>query len=143
MNYIEQIKGYMTEKGITRNKMASLIGMPSTTFRDLMKGVKPRPVTEQKIIDFLSGKQPTPTEKTPEETTNQERVEKLKHVLLLLELELRPFIQDEEARKLLRKKVDFADVGYLTSQINMMDEEERFKRWKSNSNYKFNFFRKG
>jgi len=142
MNQIEQIRKYMDNNRITKSKMAKLLGMPSTTFRDLLKGVKkPKSATEQKISDFFE--QPQSVKKTSDDISNTERIERVKHILLLLEIELRHFIKDEEARKLLREKINFADIGYLSSLLNMLSEEGMFKRWKSLTSNEFNFLRKG
>jgi hypothetical protein len=73
----------------------------------------------------------------------KERAEKIKDLLLALEKELRFFRDGSKAeRDILRTELDFADVGYVSSLLTMLAEEDKFGRWCILSTYKFKSFRR-
>ena len=73
----------------------------------------------------------------------QRRTEKVKHLLLFLEEELGWFRDSsKEARDIFRKNLDLVDVGYISSLLTMLGDEEKFKRWLSLTTNRFNFFKK-
>lgn len=72
-----------------------------------------------------------------------QRIEKLKHVLLVLEDELRWFRdRPQEAREVFRSKLDPNDVGYIASLLTMLGDESKFRRWLELTSNRFNSFRK-
>lgn len=73
----------------------------------------------------------------------QRRTEKAKHLLLFLEEELRWFRDSsKEGRDIFRGELDFGDIGYISSFLTMLDDEEKFKRWLTLTTNRFNFFKK-
>jgi len=74
----------------------------------------------------------------------QRRTEKVKHLLLFLEEELRWFRDgSKEARDIFREKLDMGDTGYISSLLTMLGDEDKFKRWLTLTTNRFNFFKKG
>jgi hypothetical protein len=74
---------------------------------------------------------------------SQRKTEKVKHLLLFLEEELRWFRDGlKEARDLLRKELDLSDIGYISSLLTMLGDEGKFKRWLTLTTNRFNFFKK-
>lgn len=73
----------------------------------------------------------------------QRRTEKIKYLLLLLEDELR-WLRDssEESRKIFREALDLSDVGYISSLLTMLGDEDKFRRWLTLTTNRFNFFKK-
>lgn len=73
-----------------------------------------------------------------------ERTEKVKHILMLLYFELQWFSEGSpELRKVFRERISSSDVGYLSSLLTMLGQEEQFQRWKMFTSTKFNKFKKG
>ena len=72
----------------------------------------------------------------------QRRTEKIKYLLLLLEDELR-WLRDssEESRKIFRAALDPSDVGYISSLLTMLGDEDKFRRWLTLTTNRFNFFK--
>ena len=71
------------------------------------------------------------------------KTEKIEHLLLLLEKELRWFRDGpKEARDIFRKELAPGDVGYISSLISMLGEEDKFKRWLILTTNRFNSFKK-
>lgn len=73
----------------------------------------------------------------------QRRIEKMKHLLLFLEEELRWFRDgSKETRDIFRGKLDLGDIGYISSLLTMLGDEEKFRRWLTLTTNRFNFFKK-
>lgn len=73
----------------------------------------------------------------------QRKTEKIKYLLLLLEDELRWFRDgSKEAREIFRKTLDLGDIGYISSLLTMLGDEDKFKRWVTLTTNRFNFFKK-
>lgn len=71
-----------------------------------------------------------------------ERSEQLKNLLILLELHLQYFRDGlPEAREIYRREVDVYDVGYLTSLLEMLYDEDKFRRWKIFTTHRFGGFK--
>jgi transcriptional regulator with XRE-family HTH domain len=71
------------------------------------------------------------------------KTEKVKHLLLFLEEELRWFRDSsKESRDTFRKELDISDIGYISSLITMIGDEDKFKRWLTLTTNRFNFFKK-
>ena len=76
--------------------------------------------------------------------TARDRATSVRYLLLLLEGQLRPFRDGSKAeRDILRNELDFTDVGYISSLLNMLGEEDTFERWLALTGKRFNFFKKG
>jgi len=73
----------------------------------------------------------------------QRKTEKVKYLLLFLEEELRWFRDgSKEARDIFREKLDLGDVGYVSSLLTMLGDEDKFRRWLTLTTNRFNFFKK-
>lgn len=73
----------------------------------------------------------------------QRKTEKIEYLLLLLEKELRWFRDGpKEARDIFRKELTPGDVGYISSLITMLGEEDKFRRWLILTTNRFNSFKK-
>jgi len=73
----------------------------------------------------------------------QQKTEKIKYLLLLLEDELEWFRDNsKEARDIFREELDPYDVGYISSLLTMLSDEDKFKRWLTLTTNRFNFFKK-
>lgn len=73
----------------------------------------------------------------------QRRTEKAKHLLLFLEEELRWFRDSsKEARDIFREKLDLGDIGYISSLLTMLGDEDKFRRWLTLTTNRFDFFKK-
>jgi len=71
------------------------------------------------------------------------KAEKIKYLLLLLEDELRWFKDSsKEDREIFRKVLDPWDIGYISSLLTMLGDEDKFRRWLALTTNRFNFFRK-
>ncbi|MGB9694001.1 MAG: hypothetical protein ACPLYF_04075 [Fervidobacterium sp.] len=66
-----------------------------------------------------------------------ERAAKIRELLVTLADELEFFKQQpEQARKIFRKTVPGEDVGYITTLLRALYDEDQFQRWLLFSNYK-------
>ena len=73
----------------------------------------------------------------------QRKTEKIKHLLLFLEEELSWFRDgSKEARDIFREELDPYDVGYISSLLIMLGDEDKFRRWLTLTTNRFNFFKK-
>jgi len=134
---LEKLDRLCQTKGWTRKTLASRLGIPlGTVEKWFIEGSSPSKREPslahlEKIHDLL----------TFEEA--HERAENLKYLLLLVERELRWFRDSSAAaREVLRQELDTADVGYISSLLAMIGEEEKLGRWLAFTTYKFNYFRK-
>jgi transcriptional regulator with XRE-family HTH domain len=73
----------------------------------------------------------------------RKRTEKIKMLLLLLEDELK-WLRDNSpaSREIFRQELDLSDVGYISSLLTMLGDEEKFKRWITLTTNRFDYFRK-
>jgi len=122
-------------KSWSRNVLASKLGIPLGTVKKwFLQGESkrdPSPSHLEKITDLLTAEE------------GHARAVKAKLLLLLLEDELRWFKDTSvAAREALREELDPADIGYISSLLTMIGEEEKFRRWLALSTYKFNYFKK-
>lgn len=73
----------------------------------------------------------------------QRKTEKVKHLLLFLEEELMWFRDgSKEARDSFREELDPYDIGYISSLLTMLSDEDKFGRWLTLTTNRFNFFKK-
>jgi len=73
----------------------------------------------------------------------QRKTEKVKHILLFLEEELEWFRDNsKEARDIFREELDLNDIGYISSLLTMLGDEDKFRRWLTLTTNRFNFFKK-
>ena len=74
----------------------------------------------------------------------RQRTKQVKHLLLLLESELRLFRNgNEQVRNIFRQELNAGDVGYVGSLLTALTgNKEQFERWLAFSTYKFKFFKR-
>ena len=73
----------------------------------------------------------------------QRKTEKVKLLLLFLEEELRWFRDgSKEARDIFREVLDPGDIGYISSLLTMLGDEDKFRRWLTLTTNRFDFFKK-
>ena len=142
---LSQLDAYARETGILRRDLADRLGIPHNTLRGWFKEGKSRsnPSTANltRIRSFLA------TRESPEiylESGNaKRRAEKIKYILLLLEDELRWFRDaTSDAREVFRNDLNPNDIGYISSLLTMLTDEDRFQRWLKFTTTHFQSFRK-
>jgi hypothetical protein len=71
------------------------------------------------------------------------RAEKVKYLLLLLEDELQWFRDNSpRAREEFRRELNASDIGYISSLLTMLTEEDKFKRWLALTTTRFQSFKR-
>lgn len=111
-----------------------------TLFNHMQTKEMPPKVVIEKISETLGLKIPSSGIKSRDV---QKRVEKVKYLLILLEDELRGFRDgSKENRDILRQTLDFSDIGYISSLLTMIADENKFIRWSTLTTNRFNSFRK-
>lgn len=135
---------YAKRLGISRKELANTLGIPYSTIKKWFqhgKGArKPSEANLTKIRTFLESKERPEVYRQIEEARH--RTEKIKYLLLLIEDELRWFRDNNpDAREVFRKELDASDIGYISSLLAMMSEEDKFKRWLALTTIQFQSFK--
>jgi len=152
LNLIQQLEAFRRENRLSKGQLAQMMGIPVKTIEPWFcpgrSGYKPSKRNFMRIQDFLSHKPPEAVKRRETSELEREaerRSEKVKYLLLLLEDELRWFkdTPQKEARQVLRRQIYFNDVGYISSLLGMLGDEEMFQRWKTLTNYRFKGLRGG
>jgi len=128
---------------LSKKEMAQKLNIPYSTFKKWFSKIKRLPsiANIKKIENLLGSQKPPSIESNIEEA--QQRVAKVKNILLLLEKELNWFRNSsKKERDVFRNKLDLNDIGYISSLLTMMGEEDKFKRWVTLTTNKFNYFKK-
>jgi transcriptional regulator with XRE-family HTH domain len=120
--------------------LADEIGWNTTLLRDCIeKGDVPPRLIIEKIAEILSIPFGNSTFKLE---VAERKVERIKILLLILEEELRWFRDGTiMGREIYRTKLDPLDIGYISSLLVMLGEEEAFKRWLTLTTNRFNYFK--
>jgi len=151
---LKELEACRTARGLPRRKLAGELGIPWESFRQWFGNRQRKPTPRRdylaKIKDFVAvcrtelGGAPVAAAK--DVVAGQEipeRAERIKHLLLVLESELRFFRDGKKMdRDVFRTTLDSGDVGYISSLLGMLGDEDQFKRWRTLTNYQFNHFRK-
>jgi len=132
---LEELDQLCQTKDWSRNTLALKLGIPLGSVKKwFLQGEHrrdPLPSHLEKITSLLMTEE------------GHARAVKVKLLLLLLEDELRWFKDTSvAAREALREELDPADIGYISSLLSMIGEEDKFQRWLVLSTYKFNYFKK-
>ena len=138
---------YAKAQGLSNKELAKQIAIPYNTLRKWWffsqgkSACKPSELHINKIEEFLESKEkPEIYDKIQEA---RHRTEKIKYLLLLLEDELRWFRDNEpRARQEFRRELDASDIGYISSLLTMLTEEDKFKRWLAFTTTHFQSFRR-
>lgn len=145
---LSRLSAYAKERDLSNKKLAEELSIPYKTLQKwwfFTKGKDARKPSEhhlERIKEFLELKE------KPEDYNMileaKRRTEKIKYLLLLLEDELRWFRDNNSrAREEFRKILDPSDIGYISSLLTMLTEEDKFKRWLALTTIQFQFFKKG
>lgn len=146
-NLLTQLDTYAKEHGFSNRELARKLDIPYNTVRKwLVKGERMRnPSSEyaDRIKAFLTSiEKPEQYEEYLQHIEQaRHKTEKTKYLLLLLEDELRWFRDaDPAARDVFRKQLDSSDIGYISSLLTMLSEEDKFKRWLALTTVSFQSF---
>lgn len=142
---LSELDTYAKGLGISRKELANRLGIPYSTIKKWFqhgKGArKPSEANLTKIRTFLESKEMPEVYRQIEEARH--RTEKIKYLLLLLEDELRWFRDGTtDAREILRRELDASDIGYISSLLTMLTEEDKFDRWLTLTTTRFQSFRR-
>ena len=125
----------------TISELADEIGWDVQSLSNYLQNIEmpPKLVIEKiaKTIGFKISSLDTIIQETLRKT------EKVKHLLLFLEEELRWFRDgSEKVRDIFRNELDINDIGYISSLLTMLCDEDKFKRWLTLTTNRFNFLKK-
>lgn len=142
---LSELDAYAKGLGISRKELANRLGIPYSTIKKWFqhgKGArKPSGDNLAKIRTFLESKERPELYRQIEEARH--RTEKIKYLLLLLEDELRWFRDNNpDTREIFRKGLDASDIGYISSLLTMMSEEDKFNRWLTLTTARFQSFKR-
>jgi hypothetical protein len=122
----------------TVKEFADEIGWDSQSLAaHLQNGQMPSRLVIEKIAKII-GLETTSLDSILQEA--EQKTEKIKYLLLLLEDELRWFRDGSgESRAVFRRSLDLNDVGYISSLLTMLGDEEKFRRWVTLTTNRFSF----
>jgi len=125
----------------TVKEFADEIGWDSQSLAaHLQNGQMPSRLVIEKIAKII-GLETTSLDSILQEA--EQKTEKIKYLLLLLEDELRWFRDGSgESRAVFRRSLDLVDVGYISSLLTMLSDEDKFRRWITLTTNRFNFFKR-
>jgi hypothetical protein len=142
------LNSYANERSLSKSGLANKLGIPENTlskwwvFCQGASARKPSEIHLSRIKEFLTAEEKPEVYAQIGEARN--RTGKVRHLLILLEDELGWFRDgDARARDEFRKGLDASDIGYISSLLTMITDEDKFQRWLALSNARFNYFRKG
>jgi hypothetical protein len=135
---------YAKELDISRRELASRLETPYSTvkhwFQQGTSARKPSEANLIKIRTFLKSEEESQVYRQIKDA--RRRTEKIKYLLLLLEDELRWFRDNSPgAREIFRKELNASDIGYISSLLTMIREEDKFERWLALTTIQFQSFR--
>ena len=144
---LSQLNAYAREHNLSNRQLAEELGAPHNTLNKWWyfsrgKGArKPSEPHLNAIKEFLEAKSEPEVYVQIKEARH--RIEKIKYLLLLLEDELRWFRDNEpRARDEFRKELDASDIGYISSLLTMLTEEDKFNRWLALTTTRFQSFKR-
>jgi hypothetical protein len=152
---IKKINSFRRSKNVSLDTIGKGIGMHGSTMSEALNGKTLNYNTFRKISDFAEMIPSLSAEphlkvidaksQDNEDECLKEKLERLVHLLLALEIDLRFFKKaGEKEREAFRKNLDPDDIGFITSSLSMLcGDEERFARSKERSTNKFGFFKGG
>jgi len=144
---LSQLHAYAREHNLSNRQLAEELGAPSNTlskwwFFSGGKGARKPSESHLNVIkEFLEAKNKPEVYVKLKET--RRRIEKIRYLLLLLEDELRWFRDNEpRVRDEFRKELNASDIGYVSSLLTMLTEEDKFNRWLALTTTRFQSFKK-
>lgn len=145
---LTQLETYGKMHSLSRRELAHKLDIPYNTVKKWLATGKSRREPSKEYADrikvFLSSmEKPEQYEqyrKLIEESRH--KTEKIKYLLLLLEDELRWFRDgNPAARDIFRKELDSSDIGYISSLLTMLSQEDQFRRWLALTTIRFQSFK--
>lgn len=140
------LSAYANEQNLSTKELTEKIGISYHTvtkwwFFTQSKGArKPSESHLNKIRQFLENKERPEVYSRIKEAKH--RTEKVKYLLLLLEDELKWFRDNgPSAREEFRKGLNASDIGYISSLLTMLTEEDKFSRWLALTTTRFQYFK--
>jgi transcriptional regulator with XRE-family HTH domain len=135
---IAQLDIYAQEHSLSKREVADELGVSDLTFSRWLKGTqKPSKLNVDRMEAFLEGKE------KPEIEEARRKTEKIKYLLILLEDELRWFRDNSpQSREIFRRELEASDIGYISSLLTMLTEEDKFKRWLALTTTQFHSFKR-
>lgn len=140
------LSSYAKEHDLSNRVLAEELDIPYDTlnkwwfFTRRKDARKPSELHVNKIKEFLESKEQPEIYNQIQEARH--RAEKIRYLLLLLEDELRWFRDNNpSAREEFRKGLNASDIGYISSLLTMLTEEDKFKRWLALTTTRFQSFR--
>jgi len=144
---LSRLSSYAKEHRLPNKELAEEIDVPYDTlnkwwfFTQRKDARKPSELHLNKIEEFLGSKESPETYEKIQEARH--RTQKIKYLLLLLEDELRWFRDNNpRAREEFRRELDASDIGYISSLLTMLTEEDRFRRWLTLTTTRFQSFKR-
>jgi len=141
-----RLSSYAKAQNLTNRRLAEQIGIPYGTIRgwwfftEGKDAHKPSDSCLTRIEDFLESRENPEAYRERQEA--RRRTEKIKYLLLLLEDELKWFRDNNhKARDEFRKALNSSDVGYISSLLSMLSDEDKFSRWLALTTLRFQSFR--
>jgi len=144
---LERLVDYGKTNSLSKREIAERLGIPYNTFRRWFSSGQNRCLPSRDYIERIRRFLDWEGQDSDETFLDaKRRAEKVKYLLLLLADELEWFSTgSKERRDVFRLILDAADVGYLSSLLAMMFDEDKFNRWRVFTSNRFNYFqqRKG
>jgi len=144
---LTRLSTYAKEHHLANKELAEQIAIPYNTlnkwwfFTQRKDAHKPSELHLNKIEEFLESRQSPELHEKIQEARH--RTEKIKYLLLLLEDELRWFRDNSpRVREEFRRELDASDIGYISSLLTMLTEEDKFKRWLTLTTARFQSFKR-
>ncbi len=144
---LSHLSSYAQKHDLANKALAEEIDIPYDTlnkwwfFTQRKDARKPSELHINKIEEFLESKEKPEIYDEIQEAMH--RTEKIKYLLLLLEDELRWFRDNSpRAREEFRRELDTSDIGYISSLLTMLTEEDKFKRWLALTTTRFQSFKR-
>jgi len=141
---LSTLDAYAKGLGISRKELAHRLETPYSTakhwFQQGRSARKPSEANLIKIKAFLKSKEEPQVYLQVKDA--KRRTEKIKYLLLLLEDELSWFRDNSPgAREIFRKELNASDIGYISSLLTMIREEDQFERWLALTTIQFQSFK--
>lgn len=144
---LSRLNTYAKEHNLSKRELSEKLNVPEGTlgkwwfFTQGKSARKPSEPHLATVEEFLLRKESPEVYAKIEEARH--RSEKIKYLLLLLEDELRWFKNaDARIRDEYRKELNGSDIGYVSSLLTMLTEENKFARWLALTTTHFNSFKR-
>lgn len=144
------IKQFMVTTGLKQTDIAKMLELKRSSFQDALYGEKSVCFKNREKVEkfgkrlerFGIGKLKVTGVIASVSESVEQRVERIKHLLLALESDLRFFKDSREARAFFKRLLNTGDVGYMGCLLTALTgDEAQFRRWFESSTYQFDLFK--